>query len=330
MPTIVRSHTKVNLGLAIGPPRSDGFHALTTVYQTLALHEQVAVQAQKASATRIQLTSTHSQVPTDAGNTAWRMVERWLKAADVRADVHIHIDKKLPMQGGLGAGSANAVAALIGLETELGTRLSASERMRVASEVGSDVPLYLLGGAVMGVGRGEEVFPLPDFAPVPCVLALPEIGVSTPQAYRDWDKLVQSLTGVDPSATMSRLSRSVAAALSEPGSSGVFSKGESLAENPLLALVRTGIENDFERVVFPQYPLLGDIKRILAGSSGTAEDAVYTSLSGSGSALFGLYRTENAATSAMHRLTQHGVTGLITSTLPRSAYWQGMLVSEPA
>src|ERR1700749_3117730 len=120
MPTSVRSHTKINLGLAIGPLRPDGFHQLTTVYQTLALHEWVTVEAREASATRITLSSTHPHVPTDAGNTAWRMVERCLKSLAMQAEVHIHIDKRLPVQGGLGGGSANAVAALIGLERELG------------------------------------------------------------------------------------------------------------------------------------------------------------------------------------------------------------------
>jgi len=91
MPTRVRSHTKVNLGLAIGPVRPDGFHELSTVYQTLSLHEPVTVEARKASATRITLSSTHPRVPTDAGNTAWRMVERTLDALGIRAEVHIHI-----------------------------------------------------------------------------------------------------------------------------------------------------------------------------------------------------------------------------------------------
>jgi 4-diphosphocytidyl-2-C-methyl-D-erythritol kinase len=325
MSTTVRSHTKINLGLAIGPLRSDRFHELTTVYQTLALHEQVTVKAQKGGKTQILLSSTHPQVPTDAGNTAWRMVERCLGALGLEATVEIHIEKRLPMQGGLGAGSANAVAALLALEVELGVRLSAAERMRIAAEVGSDVPLFLLGGAVIGVGRGEEVFPLPDLPAVPCVLALPAVGVSTPQAYRDWD----SLTPGDPSATMKRLSRSVAVAFGEPPSSGVFSMEEDRAENPLLALVRTGIENDFERVVFPQYPALGEIKRILAGSSGTDEAAVFAGLSGSGSALFGLYRSAGAAKAALERLKLAGVAGLETSTLPRADYWRSMLVSEP-
>jgi 4-diphosphocytidyl-2-C-methyl-D-erythritol kinase len=304
------------------------------VYQTLALHEWVTVEARSAAETRLTLSSTHASVPTDSGNTAWRMVGRTLELLDLRAEVHIHIDKQLPVQGGLGGGSANAIAALIGLEHELDCRLSPPDRLLVAAEIGSDIPLFLLGGAVVGVGRGEEVYPLPDFPSWPCVLALPAIGVSTPQAYRDWDNLqaAAALTGAAPSATITLLSRSIAAAFGEPHSSGVFSEAVDAradrAEDPLLALVRTGIENDFERVVFPQYPFLGEIKRILAGVPGTEDAAAYAGLSGSGSALFGLYPTSAAAQAALVRLERHGVTGLVTSTLPRSDYWRTMMVAD--
>jgi 4-diphosphocytidyl-2-C-methyl-D-erythritol kinase len=336
MPTSVRSHTKINLGLAIGPLRSDGFHQLATVYQTLALHEVVTVEARLAPATRITLSSTHPRVPTDAGNTAWRIAERCLELLGMQAEVHIHINKQLPVQGGLGAGSANAVAALIGLQHELDRWLSPPERLRVAAEIGSDVPLFLLGGAVVGVGRGEEVFPLPDIPSLPCVIALPAAGVSTPQAYRDWDSLqaASALTVPAPSATIMELSRSIAVAFGEPHSSGVFSEvvnlREDRAENPLLALVRTGIENDFEQVVFPQYPFLGEIKRILASGSRAEDAAIYAGLSGSGSALFGLYHTLAAAQAAAERLERHGVTGLVTRTLPRSDYWRTMRVADAA
>src|SRR3984885_11954562 len=94
MPTSVRSHTKINLGLAIGPLRPDGFHQLTTVYQTLALHERVMVEARIAPATTIALSSNNPRVPTDARNTAWRIVERCLEMLQIHAEVHIHIDKQ--------------------------------------------------------------------------------------------------------------------------------------------------------------------------------------------------------------------------------------------
>jgi 4-diphosphocytidyl-2-C-methyl-D-erythritol kinase len=124
------------------------------------------------------------------------------------------------------------------------------------------------------------------------------------------------------------LSRSIAAAFGEPHSSGVFSLRDDRAEDPLLALVRTGIENDFEQVVFPQYPSLGEIKRILVGGPSTEDAAIYAGLSGSGSALFGLYHTAEAAKAAFERLGRHGVIGLVTSTLPRSDYWRTMMVAD--
>jgi 4-diphosphocytidyl-2-C-methyl-D-erythritol kinase len=340
----VRSFCKINLGLAIGPARPDGFHALATGYQTLAAHDLVTVDARPASATAITITSTDERVPTDNRNTAWKMVERALAAMGISAEVAIHIEKRLPVQGGLGAGSANAVAALIGLEQELARHgipaLPEADRLRIAAEVGSDVPLFLIGGAVLGTSRGEIVSPLGDFPPTECVLALPDIGVSTPQAFRDWDAIQQAdhsaageagsaLTADSGSDRLEALSRALSAALAPEAcahSSGVTASRGDLAEtvHPLLALVRTGIENDFEEVVFPKHPLLGQIKRILAGS-GSPDGALCAALSGSGSALFGLYGSAAAATAAEERLSAAGVRSLRTQTLPRQKYWNSMM-----
>jgi 4-diphosphocytidyl-2-C-methyl-D-erythritol kinase len=321
--------------LGIGPLRPDGFHGLMTVYQTLALHDIVTVDARRAAHTSITLASDHPKVPVDGGNTAWRAAELLLKQVGMNAEVRIRIEKRLPVQGGLGAGSANAVAALRGLEQELGVEVPETERLQLASRVGSDVPLFLVGGTVLGAGRGEEVHPLPESPSLPCVIAVPQIGVSTPEAYRAWDLAhpvsppvspSASLTAPPPSATIERLSRSIAVAFGEPYSSGVLSEGENLAETPLLALVRTGIENDFEQVVFLQYPFLGEIKRVLSGSPGPEESAVYAALSGSGSALFGLYRTVESASAALERLEVLGVPGFLTRTLPREEYWREIRV----
>src|ERR1700722_8264316 len=122
MPTHVRSYSKINLGLAIGPVRADGFHGLTTLYQTLDLHDLVTVSARRLSAgavTQISLTTNHPFVPRDGRNTAWRMVEGCLARLGRAAEVTIHIEKRLPVQGGMGAGSANAATTLLGLEREL-------------------------------------------------------------------------------------------------------------------------------------------------------------------------------------------------------------------
>ncbi len=342
MSTKVRSHAKINLGLGIGTPRPDGFHALTTVYQTLELHDVVTVSAQPAAETVIRLTSNDERVPLDSRNTAWKMVELALKVLQRKTEVQIHIQKNLPIQGGLGAGSANAVAALVGLGEEIGigTRTFFTQRLALATQVGSDVPLFLIGGTVLGVNRGQEVYPLPDIEPVWCVVAIPEVGVSTPQAFRDWDELCirEGLTAEASTAKLSELSRAYASAFSGgiprgeqqgAGSSGVFSEGEDLAGPLESALVRTGIsswiQNDFERVVFPQHPSLAEIKRILAASD-QPEAATYASLSGSGSALFGLYKSRGDAEAAQERLNQAGVRSQLTRTIPRSAYWGEMLL----
>ncbi len=342
MPTKVRSHAKINLGLGIGAPRSDGFHALTTVYQTLELHDVVTVTATPAAETKIRLTSNDARVPLDSRNTAWKMVELALKVLQRKTEVQIHIQKNLPIQGGLGAGSANAVAALIGLGEEIGigTRSFLTQRLALATQVGSDVPLFLIGGTVLGVNRGQEVYPLPDIEPVWCVVAIPEVGVSTPQAFRDWDDLCvrEGLTAEASTAKLNELSRAYASAFSGgiprgiqqgAGSSGVLSSGEDLAGPTESALVRTGIsswiQNDFERVVFPQHPSLAEIKRILAASD-HPEAAIYASLSGSGSALFGLYKNRGDAEAAQKRLEQAGVRSELTRTIPRSAYWGEMLL----
>jgi len=345
MPTTVRSHAKINLGLGIGAPRPDGFHSLCTVYQTLELHDLLTVSARRAASTVIQLTSNDQRVPTDSRNTAWKMVDLVLRTLNDHAEIHIHIDKQLPIQGGLGAGSANAVAALIGLEQEIGIdvfdphsiltpeeqRNWGSIRLQLAAQVGSDVPLFLIGGAVLGLDRGQSVFPMPDLESTFCVVATPSVGVSTPQAFRDWDALCQrtGLTAEASEAKLNELSRAYASSFAGvsawDGSSGVFPHEKDLAGPQVSALVRTGIANDFESVVFPQHPLLSEIKRTLA-APGTPEAALHASLSGSGSALFGLYRGQGDAEAACERLRALSVPSLLTRTLPRPAYWQQMLL----
>ncbi len=333
MPTAVRSHSKINLGLYIGAPRPDGFHSLATIYQTLELHDIVEISASRAAQTRIHLESNDHRVPCDPRNTAWKMVDLALAALNLTAGVQITIHKRLPVQGGLGAGSANAVAALIGLENELGI-VDAPEwqakKLEIAAQVGSDVPLFLIGGAVLGTDRGQLVEALPDFEPVWCVVAVPAIGVSTAKAFADWDALCAAgnLTAGLSADKLSKLSQALASAF-ESGSSGVLPTGENLAGLES-ALVRTGIlgwiENDFEKVVFPQQPSLLEIKQALA-SPGTPGEALHAALSGSGSALFGLYASLENAEAAIARLRQGGIESYLTRTLPRSEYWQKMLAS---
>lgn len=191
MTVTVRSFAKINLGLRIGPARPDGFHELLTVYQTIGLHDVIRVSVGRGSG--IEVRCEDPRVPRDESNTCYRIVERAMSALSANGRVVIEIEKRLPVQGGLGGASANAVATLLALERALKNVLPAAERLRIAAEVGSDLPLFLVGGAILGVGRGEQVFPVPDFPATACVVVTPEIGVSTPKAFAEWDQRMQGL-----------------------------------------------------------------------------------------------------------------------------------------
>jgi 4-diphosphocytidyl-2-C-methyl-D-erythritol kinase len=333
MPTSVRSFAKINLGLCIGAPRTDGFHELRTVYQTIALHDRVTLSL--AGGDGIELHCSTSGVPLDETNTCWRIIERAIPLLGVSGRVRIAIEKQLPVQGGLGGASSNAVAALLALEREVQRQLPMPDKLRLAAEVGSDLPLFLLGGTVLGVGRGEEVYPLPDLSPLPCVLATPDIGVSTPQAFTGWDGLQTSakLTGSAASDKISVFSSAVFLGLNgflsrSNDAAGRFAsgvpamEGRGRAETQLLDLVRTGIANDFEKVVFPQHPELAQVKRILEGKG-----ALHASLSGSGSSLYGLFGSTAAAQKAAAAVQAQGTRAHVTATVPRNEYWGQMFVS---
>jgi len=344
MPVTARSFAKINLGLRIGASRSDGFHELRTVYQTIALHDIIRVTVMRG--TGIEIRCEDPRVPKGEANTCYRVVERAMAALRARGRVIVEIEKRLPVQGGLGGASGNAVAVLLALDAALNTQLSGTERLRIAAEVGSDLPLFLLGGTVLGVGRGEE-------GSTACVVALPEVGVSTPKAFGDWDLLIagqslsskqriagrgpawrgagappqtrrgtparSKLTVADPSDRMTVLGREFSAWLSS--ASGVpVGKGRGRAETQLLDLVRTGIENDFEQVVFPKYPELREVKSMLQRAG-----AFYASLSGSGSATYGLFASRSIAEKAVARLKKAGVAAVVTRTLTRREYWKKIL-----
>jgi len=299
-----------------------------------------------------------------------------MRALRAKGGVVIESEKRLPVQGGLGGASANAVATLLGLERALKKNLPHAEKLRIAAEVGSDLPLFLVGGTVLGVGRGEQVYPLEDLPATACVVVTPDVGVSTPRAFAEWDRLcgagvvareavslmprvedihrqhaaelrsarpgqrpgsAQTWTGEGarphtssgsptPKLTvsagsdrMNELGCGLSAWLSEMYSSAPsdFLARGGRAENPLLWLVRAGIENDFEQVVFPEYPELSSGKRALLRAG-----AKYASLSGSGSTLYGLFASREAAVQAAAKLQKQGWTAQATTTLPRRAYWK--------
>ena len=310
MSVTVRAFAKINLGLSIGPCREDGFHQLLTVYQTIGLHDVLRVSAGRGHG--IEIRCNDPRVPRDDSNTCYRIVEKALHALKAKARIVINIEKSLPVQGGMGGASANAVATLLALERALKKNLLPEERLRIAAEVGSDLPLFLVGGTVLGIGRGEQVIALEDFPATPCVVVLPEIGVSTPRAFAEWDR---KLTVPEASDRMIELSRTMSAWLGKSYSGAPFRRGRR--ENPLLELVRAGIKNDFEKVVFPEYPELSEVKNALERMG-----AKYASLSGSGSSLYGLFASKEAARKTAARLRKQGWMAYPTFTLTRQKYWR--------
>jgi 4-diphosphocytidyl-2-C-methyl-D-erythritol kinase len=326
MTVSVRSFAKINLGLYIGALRPDGFHELRTVYQTIALHDVIRVTVRRGNG--IEILCNDPRVPLDSSNTCYRMAERVMAELAGKSQVTVEIEKRLPLLGGLGAASSNAVATMIALERALKKSLPGAARLRIAAEVGSDLPLFLVGGTALGVGRGEEVYPLPDLSATAMVVVMPEVGVSTPQAFARWDALMgcptenRELTPAGASDRLVEVSRVLSSWLSGSPNTGAPAKGGSRAGSLLLDHVRTGIENDFERVVFPHYPELRDIKRALQRAG-----ARYASLSGSGSTLYGLFRSRAETAKAANRLRKQGLKAVATTTLPRPQYWQRFLVS---
>jgi 4-diphosphocytidyl-2-C-methyl-D-erythritol kinase len=326
MAIAVRSFAKINIGLRIGPRREDGFHELRTVYQTVALADTVRVDVGRGVG--IEICCKDQRVPDDESNTCWRIAEKFLRAIKTRGKVRITIEKSLPVQGGVGGASSNAVATLLGLERAMKKQLAPEERLRIAAEVGSDVPLFLIGGTVLGAGRGEQVYPMEDLPSFPCVIATPYIGVSTPAAFADWDKRMAEhaqLTSPNGFCKMSSFSHSIYEWLSGSSFSptGVPDKGWDRAEALLLDLVRTGIENDFESVVFPKYPAIREVKRALERSG-----AKYVSLSGSGSTVYGLFAEKESAAKAARALNDNGVPAQATSTLTRAEYWKQLFAAK--
>jgi 4-diphosphocytidyl-2-C-methyl-D-erythritol kinase len=315
----VRSFAKINLGLRIGPLRTDGFHELLTVYQTIALHDLLKVSVTRGRG--IEIRCGDQRVPRDESNTCYRIVEKTLQALGAKERVVIEIEKRLPVQGGMGGASSNAVSAMLGLEWALKKSLRSTERLRIAAEVGSDLPLFLFGGTVLGLGRGEQVYPLEDQPTTACVTVTPVVGVSTPKAFEKWDRLSDAhhhtkLTGGTASDRINELGREFFAWLSENYSGAPHQSKRGRAGNPLLGLVRTGIQNDFEQVVFPEYPELSEIKKALVRAG-----AKYASLSGSGSTLYGLFASRAEARAAAKKLRTQGWAAQVTATLARRQYW---------
>jgi len=281
----IRAHAKINLTLRVGALRADAFHPLQTVFQSLGLHDTLEITVRPGP---FELTCSDPGVPVDDRNLVTRAARALWSALERDGEprgVAVHLTKHIPMQAGLGGGSSDAASALAALAHLWQWRGARAELAEIGAGLGSDVPYFLLGGTALGLSRGEDVYPLDDLRARAVVLALPAFGVATADAYRWFDE------GLPQAARVRR--RGEAAIEAWPGR-------------------RLALVNDLEAPVARRYPEIGAARRAL--ESAGAEAALMT---GSGSAVFGLFAGETAARRAARAVAQSGLVALITRTVDR-------------
>jgi len=268
----VKSLAKINLDLRVLNKKADGFHELRTVFQTISLADTLDIEYQAARRTGITIDDPLAI----ADNLIVKAARAVLDALKMHARVHFRLRKRIPMGGGLGGGSSNAAAVLMALPVLAGKPLALEA---IASELGSDVPFFLNGGTALGFGRGTEVYELTELKPEPILVVSAGLHVATGPAYQ---ALGRGLTAGDSSSRINSFQAFVRVLASERSAG---------AASPFSA-------NDFEAVVFRQYPLLPTIGRKLSklGAAGVR-------MTGSGSAIFGIFRSRGERDRAEKELT---------------------------
>jgi 4-diphosphocytidyl-2-C-methyl-D-erythritol kinase len=281
----VRAFAKINLSLRVLGVRAEGYHELRTVFQSIALHDTLSIARTDGG---LSLSCDDPACPADADNLVWRAAERVWRAAGKRGAPHgvrIRLTKRIPIRAGLGGGSSDAAAALRALGALW--RVKEADQREIGRQLGADVPYFFEGGTVLGLERGDVLFPLFDRPAAWVVLALPPFGVSTAEAF-GW---------FDAAPRARRPARGTAARERSP-----VEEGRAL--------------NDLEGPVAARHPEIASLVRALK-RSGAAQAA----MSGSGSAVFGLFDRRADALQAARSLERRSRARLIvTRTIDRARY----------
>jgi 4-diphosphocytidyl-2-C-methyl-D-erythritol kinase len=282
----LRSYAKINWTLDVLFRREDGFHELRTIYQTVSLYDTLHLTITSGD---IEIECTDLRVPCDETNLAHRAAVRLREAAGTGAGVRIRIEKRIPVGGGLGGGSSNAAAVLLGLARLWRIDVDQTLLVEIAMALGSDVPFFLVGGTALGIGRGEEVYSIEQVDCDCLVLVNPGFAVSTAAVY----------------SKLSRLTRQ-----------------EAVRIIPLTLLAAKGIRelplaagNDLEEVVEAAYPEIAEVKhRLLSlGARGA-------SMSGSGATVFGVFDNLKMAEKARDQVRAAGWWAEAVRTINRREY----------
>ena len=200
MSVTVRVPAKVNVQLAVGAARADGFHDLANVFLAVGLYDEVTVTPAEELRITCEGPDAH-QVPLDRTNLAARAVLALAERYGRDPAVHVHIAKDIPVAGGMAGGSADGAGALLACDTLWGTNASREELLDICAELGSDVPFSLVGGAALGTGRGEKLTALKVGGGFHWVFAMAEGGLSTPAVYREFDRLAEGRDIPEPVAS---------------------------------------------------------------------------------------------------------------------------------
>ena len=283
---------KVNLRLDVVGRRADGYHELRTIFQTISLHDTLRLEWNRGRAIELEIAGNAALASESArSNLVYRALDALRAELGMARGVRARLEKRIPAGRGLGGGSSDAAAALVGLLRLSRRRIPLARLIEIASELGSDVPFFLFGGRAAGSGRGEQILPLPD-GPARGVLVVSprKVAVATRDAY--------SWLGLPRAQGL--------AALTNPRAASRLIEFCALCWSPREA----PLSNDFERAVFKRHPLLGRIKRELLQRG--AEDAA---LAGSGSAVFGLFRNPAQARRTAHWFPNEEV--FVCSTVSR-------------
>lgn len=193
----VRVPAKINIGLAVGRRRADGYHPLVNVFQAVSVHDDVV--ARPADDVTVTVTGRHAdRVPTDGSNLAVRAAELLRQATGVSDGVALHVDKAIPVAGGMAGGSADAAGALLACDTLWATGVPRAELLELAAELGADVPFALVGQTAVGRGRGDVLSPAMSRGEYHWALAVRDTGLSTPAVYRAFDELIAGSVPEEP------------------------------------------------------------------------------------------------------------------------------------
>jgi 4-diphosphocytidyl-2-C-methyl-D-erythritol kinase len=277
---------KINRALKVLGKRPDGYHEIRTVFQTIALHDELDLEYTPGRGSRTELDDSLG-IP---DNLVLRAARLFCERQKVTGTLRMRLRKRIPMGGGLGGGSSDAAAVLLALPALTGRNASLGDLTEMAAALGSDVPFFLVGGTALGLGRGEELYPLPEAKAEPVLLLAPDLHVSTPEAYR-------ALARTD---------------LTSPLAAPKLNIFQSFVWEAYCA---SHAENDFEDAVFRLHPELGRWRRKLERFGAHA-----ARLSGSGAALFGVFPDRTKLQGALPRFRTEPLKVFSTRTLPRARY----------